>query len=207
MPGKITEPTVLWLIRHGEPEFGNCGRIYLGQTCDPPLSETGRKQAVMLKEKLKEKGLSGIYVSPMLRARQTAEMLESDSPIVIAPELIEVFSGEWEGMPFSEIREKYPTWFDFTENGEKTPPGGESDESALARGLSLLNRLAARQGERFALITHSGLGRILLCHLMGIPFYRKRQVPMPYASCTTILYKDGIWSVSLEKELEESQEK
>ena len=63
--------------------------------------------------------------------------------------------------------------------------------------MALLNRLARQKGKRFALVTHSGLGRILLCHLMGLPLRCKRSIPMDYASCTRLEYAEGLWRVTL----------
>ena len=80
MPGKMKEQTVFYLIRHAEPYFGNDGRICLGQKLDVPLSDRGREQAARLGERMKGKPLDVIYVSPLLRARQTAEALSQDTP-------------------------------------------------------------------------------------------------------------------------------
>jgi len=202
MPGEMMEPAVLYLIRHAEPEFGGGERICLGRTYDPPLSEAGKKQAADLAEKIKACRLDAVYSSPMLRARQTADMLMQECPRFIAPELTEVGSGIWEGMRFSEIYKDYPGFFDLSDTEtEKTPPGGESDEAAVSRGMPLLNRLAEEEGKHFALVTHSGLGRILLCHLLGMPTKRKREIPMKYASCSLVTCAGGIWTVKLTEEL------
>ena len=196
------EATVIELIRHAEPDYGGGGRICLGRKLDVPLSETGKMQAQQLRRQFKDIHLDAIYTSPLIRARQTAEVLPQTCRRIVAEELTEVDSGEWDGMRFSEIYASYPGFFDNSKDGGgQTPPGGESDEEALARGMSLLNRLAGQEGKHFALITHSGLGRILVCHLLGFPLYQKRTVPMQYASCTHLRFKDGSWEVSLSEEL------
>ena len=192
------EKTVFYLIRHAEPDYGEGGRICLGRKLDLPLSAKGREQAALLGAQLKETHLDAIYVSPLLRAEQTADALPHNCPRISAPELTEVCSGEWDGMLFSNIRAQYPAYFDFTgPGGGMTPPGGESDEEALARVMSLLKRLSKSGGKQFALVTHAGLGRILLCHLMGISPHRKRAVPMKYASCTLFTFQNGIWKTAL----------
>lgn len=198
----MDEVTTLYLIRHAEPDFGESGRICLGQKLDVPLSETGKRQAARLGERLAGLELDGIYVSPLLRARQTAEALPQRCPRTVVPELTEVSSGEWDGMRFAEIYARYPSFFDFSEaGGSQTPPGGESDREALERGMRFVNRLTEQPGKSYALVTHSGLGRILVCHLMGLPLYRKRAIPMQYASCTTLRCRSGIWEAELSEEL------
>lgn len=193
------------MIRHAEPNFGEDGRICLGTKLDLPLSETGRQQASRLGEQMKEKTLDAIYVSPLLRAKQTADAFSQNCPRITVPALTEVGSGEWEGMRFSDIYTRYPEYFDFEgTGGGKTPPGGESDEAALARGLAFLDTMKASQGKSLMMITHSGFGRILLCHLLGMPLYKKRMIPMRYASCTELMLRDGIWEVRLSEELIES---
>jgi len=194
----MNDPTVFYLIRHAEPDFGSEGRICLGRKLDIPLSKEGMEQAAQLADQLKERSLDAIYISPLVRAKQTADALHQACPRIIAPELTEVYSGEWDGMRFSEIYARYPEYFDLSDTeGEKTPPGGESDEDALTRGMSLLDRLAADQGKQYALVTHSGLGRIILCHLLGMPLQRKRAIPMKYTSCTKIIFQDDVWHVEL----------
>ena len=198
----MQEPTVLYVVRHAEPDFRTEGRICLGRKLDLPLSETGRMQASMLGEQMRDVHLDAIYVSPLLRAVQTAEAFPQDCPRIVAPALTEVASGEWEGMSFSDIYIRYPEYFDLSgTDGGKTPPGGESDEDALSRGLALIDELGQDSGKSFLLVTHSGLGRILLCYLLGFPMYRKRTIPMKYASCTEVIRENGMWKVKLSEEL------
>jgi len=194
----MPDPTLFYLIRHAEPEMGSNGRICLGRKLDVPLSEYGKKQALLLGEQLKEKHFDFIFTSPLLRARQTADALTQDCPRIIAPELTEVDGGEWDGMLFSEIHTRYSSFFDNSEEGAgQTPPGGESDEKVLERGLAFLEKLTQDEGKRYALVTHSGFGRILLCHLMGKPLFLKRTIPMKYASCTMISCCNSSWNVGI----------
>ena len=192
----MPEPTRFLLIRHAEPDFGG-ERICLGRKLDVPLSPRGIEQAAVLSERLQGEALDEIHVSPLRRALQTADALTQKCPRKIAPELTEVSGGDWDGMRFADIYARYPGYFDGSKDGDCPPPGGESDAKALARGMALLNRLARQKGKRFALVTHSGLGRILLCHLMGLPLRCKRSIPMDYASCTRLEYAEGLWRVTL----------
>ena len=193
----MPDKSVFWLIRHAEPDTGPGGRVCLGQKLDVPLSPRGLAQAEALAERLRDVPFDAIYVSPLLRARQTAGALRQACPRVIAPELIEVSGGEWDGMPFSQIYERYPSFFDGSRGGDRTPPGGESDGEAFERVMGLMDRLSGGGGGTCALVTHSGLGRILLCRLMGLPPHRKRAIPMEYAGCSRIEHENGAWRVFL----------
>ena len=199
----MPEPTRFLMIRHAEPDFGG-ERVCLGRKLDVPVSARGREQAAALAERLRFETLDAIYVSPLLRAVQTADALPQPCPRVIAPELTEVCGGEWDGMRFADIYDRYPGYFDGSEDGDVPPPGGESDGEALERGMALLNRLALREGKTFALVTHSGLGRILLCHLLKLPMRAKRSIPMDYTSCTRLEFSEGLWRVVLSEPMPNS---
>lgn len=66
--------TILYLLRHGESE-ANAARVFASRKIDPPLSRAGVRQATMQAEALRSVGLSAIYASPLLRTRQTAEIV------------------------------------------------------------------------------------------------------------------------------------
>lgn len=59
----------LVLVRHALPERV----ITEGGIADPPLSELGRRQAAAAAKWLAEESFDALYVSPLLRARETAQ--------------------------------------------------------------------------------------------------------------------------------------
>ncbi|RPI31749.1 MAG: histidine phosphatase family protein, partial [Chloroflexota bacterium] len=65
----------LILLRHGE-SVGNANGVYQGQA-DFELSDLGRRQAQALAERwvAEEKTFDLVISSPLLRARQTAEII------------------------------------------------------------------------------------------------------------------------------------
>ncbi len=58
-------PTELIIVRHGDPTTGGVE--------DPPLSDLGRRQAMATAERLVGLEVEAIYVSPLRRARESAE--------------------------------------------------------------------------------------------------------------------------------------
>ncbi|XP_061678914.1 probable fructose-2,6-bisphosphatase TIGAR A [Syngnathoides biaculeatus] len=64
----------LTFVRHGETQFNKEGLLQ-GQAIDGPLSEVGLQQAEAAGHYLKDVKFSNLFVSDMLRARQTAETI------------------------------------------------------------------------------------------------------------------------------------
>lgn len=117
----------LWLIRHGMTEGNSHGR-YIGVT-DEPLCRQGRE---LLRE-LSYPEPEILYVSPMLRCRETAELLFPGQEQQIVQELSECDFGSFEKKNYQELsgNEDYQAWVD--SNGTLPFPGGESREQFLAR--------------------------------------------------------------------------
>ena len=70
--------TKITFIRHGEVH--NPNKIYYGRCPRYRLSNTGRKQAAITAEYLRDEPITAVYSSPMLRARQTAEAVTAVHP-------------------------------------------------------------------------------------------------------------------------------
>ncbi len=164
--------TKLFLIRHGETDWNLEGR-YQGQS-DILLNANGLLQAEKLAETLRTQHLDAIYSSDLTRARRTAEILArvSESPLHIDPRLREINQGQWEGMLFSEIRERYPELIAQrrTDPLSVTPPGGESIEQVRERVLEVLEAIATTHpvGE-VAIVSHGLALAIIKVHLSELP--------------------------------------
>ena len=63
--------TTIFLVRHGSHD--RLDRFLCGRMEGVELSETGRREAVRVAERLSREEIGALYVSPVLRARQTAE--------------------------------------------------------------------------------------------------------------------------------------
>ncbi|MBX9567511.1 MAG: histidine phosphatase family protein [Candidatus Obscuribacterales bacterium] len=165
-----------YFIRHGQTD-ANFNQVMSGGEWDVPINETGVAQAHKAIETAYE-GLSEIKVicvSPMLRARQTAEIINAklNLPIVIVEELREWLIGEWEGKPWGEIPDP------FTKGND--PPGGETRadfEKRAELGLRkcLQNRgpilLVAHGGVLHALATPLGFKSLIIDNCVFHEIYR-----------------------------------
>lgn len=174
----------LILARHGETPWNAEGR-YQGQS-DIPLSPVGEGQARALGERLREVPITRAVASPLGRARQTAEFALGERRAMLStdPGLMEIAHGTWEGLLASEIDARDP---DRLQAWRVTPhevlmPQGESLQHVFDRAWPALERAADGLGDDDTLlvVAHDAVNRVLLCHVLGIPFGRLwtfRQAP------------------------------
>ena len=168
------------LVRHGETVWHAENR-YAGSS-DIELSELGRQQAQALASWAADAGLERLYVSPLVRARETARPSEAvlSMQAVVDPRLREIDFGAGEGLTSREMSKSFPVEYAaFRRDPVKHHlPGGEDPKAAIARGREALQEIASQAGPRarILIVTHNTLIRLLLCDLLGIPPARYRQV-------------------------------
>ncbi|MCA9345987.1 histidine phosphatase family protein [Candidatus Saccharibacteria bacterium] len=100
-----------YFVRHGQSE-ANAARLIADST--PKLTKLGREQAIETANSLKDIKITKILTSPLIRARQTAEIIASElglhvGDIEVVDELTERSLGECEGKPKDMESEKYIT--------------------------------------------------------------------------------------------------
>jgi broad specificity phosphatase PhoE len=169
----------LYLLRHGETASsasgGFCGAI------DPDLTAEGHEMAQDFGSVYAGHPFKAAYVSPMLRARNTATPVCAAQGIEmnLRPGLSEVSFGEWEGKTTEEVRQLYPKeylrWS--SDAGWNGPPGGERGIDVARRALLVLDEIQANHDEGDILVvSHKATIRILICALLGIDIggYRDR---------------------------------
>ena len=109
----------IYLIRHVKT-MGNTQGRYIGTT-DEPLLENERKRL----EQRSYPQAQAIFVSPLLRCRQTADVIYPGRPVHIMEELAECDFGSFENKNWMDMKEdpKYQEWID--SDGALPFPGGE----------------------------------------------------------------------------------
>ncbi|MFD3921165.1 histidine phosphatase family protein [Streptomyces sp. NPDC058595] len=161
----------LILIRHGETEWSLSGQ-HTSHT-DLPLTDHGENQARALVPLLADRQIGVTLVSPLARARRTAELAGLRSTR-INPDLHEWNYGGYEGVTTEEIRRTLPDWnlwTDGTTPGPGDQPGeSPSDVSDRAdRVLADVRAAAERAGdEDVALVAHSHFLRVLTARYLGL---------------------------------------
>lgn len=177
-------------MRHGDT--GLQGR-YIGTT-DVPLTERGKEQVRLTAGVLREKGIAKIMCSPLLRCRQTLELLDFPCTCQFSELLREVDFGRWEGKNFAEIvqidEELINSWV--TEPESFSFPGGESLEIFKNRVATFKTQLEKMVEDKILVIAHGGIIRHLLCLVLGLHSdkYLLFDV-MPGCFCSVRLYAEG----------------
>ena len=161
--------TALLLIRHGPTAWNEQGMIQ-GRS-DPPLSGQGRDTVERWHLPAAADNADWI-VSPLRRARQTAEILNRKvlrgGALRPEPRLIEADWGAWEGRRLAELRAEGGTAM--AENEARgldfQPPKGESPRAVQQRLAPLLSELAGRR-QTVVAVTHKGVIRALYALASG----------------------------------------
>lgn len=184
--------TTVDLLRHGDVEGGV---KYRGQL-DDPLSDLGWQQ---LRESTGNMDCwQQLISSPLKRCADFANELAKTHmlPIKLENQFSEISFGEWEGktadeiLAFDEVRiKKY--WQDPVNT---SPPKGENLLAFEARIVTAWEALLTEfKGQHVLLISHAGVIRILLCHVLGLPLSQlfKLDVALAKASRIQIEHHDG----------------
>jgi len=163
----------LILVRHGETVWNAEGR-YQGAT-DLPLSAQGKAQAQCLADRLALESIDLVYSSDLKRARQTASAIAACLGLQVhrEPRLREMAFGDWEGLTYSEIRERHPQALARWEDDPvgTAPPGGESLSQLVARIKDLLDDLRGLglgEAGTALLVSHGGPLRVFLGLALGL---------------------------------------
>jgi broad specificity phosphatase PhoE len=127
---------VLILLRHGQTA-ANAAGLLLGRL-DPPLTELGFRQARALSGVAGVAEASRVVTSPLLRTRQTADLL--GPPVVVDERWIEVDYGRYDGTPLVEVPASM--WATWRADPSWRPEGGESLTSVGRRVRAACEELA-----------------------------------------------------------------
>jgi alpha-ribazole phosphatase len=150
------------MIRHSMTE-GNKHKRYIGVT-DEPLCPEG----VELAKQKQYPAAERLYVSPLLRCVQTAQILFPGQEYVQVPEFAECDFGIFENKNAEELSDcaEYQQWMNSM--GKAAFPGGESKEHFLQRcitGMDFLVQDCREKGaSTAAMVVHGGTIMNLLEH-------------------------------------------
>jgi probable phosphoglycerate mutase len=187
-------PTQVLLLRHGQTAM-SVQKRYAGIT-DVPLNDTGIAQADAAARRLADAGLDAIVSSPLLRTRQTAEEVAARCglPVEVDEGFRETDFGQWEGLTFAEVRERWPDELTrWLSDPLATPPGAEKFSDADARVRAALDRvLSAHAAQRVLVVSHVGPIQTLICSVLGAPPAALFRMHLDTAAlCTADWFPDG----------------
>ncbi|MFH1075080.1 MAG: histidine phosphatase family protein [Candidatus Firestonebacteria bacterium] len=153
-----------YFFRHGESE-ANKEKVFASVKINPSLTEKGKQQAANMQLVMKDIPVERIYVSPLIRAKETAEIIFPGRKLMIEDNLRETNVGVLDGV--SEIEpvywKKYKDVVEAWERGEHSIrfEGGESNEEIKARIEKILARADKECRESAAFVAHSDILRSL----------------------------------------------
>ena len=158
-PASTADATRLILVRHGETALTRQGR-YSGRG-DVPLSDEGQAQAMAAGGRVAgiSRDVAAVVTSPLQRCVRTAEIIAAElggADVTVLPELIECDFGEWEGLTFAEVRERWPAELSaWLESPAVAPPGGESFDAVAERARAAVGTmLKAYPGSVVVVVSH-----------------------------------------------------
>ncbi|MHC1743184.1 MAG: DVU_1551 family NTP transferase [Syntrophobacteraceae bacterium] len=184
----------IYLMRHGAIQSRNDPGRFIGQL-DLPLTEEGLEQAEHLKSRLSSTSLSAVYCSDLKRSLQTAEVIGRDHGLSCIPKpgLREISLGDWEGLPFEEVRRRFPQ--EYRARGldivHYRPPGGESFLDCTFRVLPAFHEILRSTPGNIAIVAHAGVNRILLSQVLGRPLDDLFSIEQDYGCMKVIVQERG----------------
>jgi broad specificity phosphatase PhoE len=147
----------VYLARHGQTAYNLEGR-FQGHL-PVPLDDTGREQAAELAERAAAYGFAELWCSPLLRARQTADIVAKRIGLVPREDarLVETDAGDWTDRSFADVHAEAPELFAAFLAGDPSFafPGGESLAEQDERVAAALDDVEA--GELPALVVCHGM--------------------------------------------------
>jgi probable phosphoglycerate mutase len=142
----------IWLVRHGATDWSDAGRLTGWR--DVPLNVVGRRQAQLLRRRLRSIEFEGIWSSDLSRAVETASLAIGGARV--DERLRELDFGELEGLTWDQCSaEVQAQLFSFDAFAAR---GGESVFELRDRILAFTDALA---DGRHLVFTHGGVIRVL----------------------------------------------
>lgn len=182
------------LIRHGETDYNREHRLQ--GVMQIPLNERGRDQATAVARYLKGLSIDALYTSPILRAKETAEII--GKLIGLPPRgderLREIEFGIFEGLTFAEVERRFPAahrnWI--TGYLAYKAPQGESRQDVQRRMRAAWDDLTANSDHKsIALVSHGSAIAIFL----GSMYALLPSTSIKNTSITTLKRRGDIWEI------------
>ena len=181
------------LIRHGQTDENVSGKIS-GQG-PAPLNPRGQEQARLAAEVLAPLGVTHLLSSPVVRARQTAEVVAQRvvKPIEEVPSLHEVDYGDWEGSFFQTQRTHPAAHAVFHDPVKAVFPNGESLPNVQRRGVESVESARRRYPDGvIAAVSHGDVIRTTMAHYLNMPFNDYRRLHLDNGALS-VLELHGDW--------------
>ena len=148
----------------------------------PPLNDSGQEEIEKICDYLKRRMIKNdkIYSSPALRSKQSAAMISKifKQDYEIIDDLHPRKCGDFQGLTFEQIAEKFPDELDkMIKNPDiPSPDNAESISSFIKRvKVSVDDIINKNIGNRIIIVTHKDIIKAAICSALNLPdssFYR-----------------------------------
>ena len=184
----------LILVRHALTVDNQKSR--LSGHIDSSISEEGKEQIDKITNYLKDFDIDKIYTTTSSRTKDTVKKLSELKSIEIIEKesLKEISFGDFEGLTFDEIKDKYPKEFqDMIEKGyEYKYPNGESLIDSYNRVCIELDNIISNNDDRTILIcSHGGTIRNIITYLISNSYKYHWNFKIDNGSVTILEVQDG----------------
>lgn len=191
---------IIYLIRHAQTVHNKKGKVFSGKS-DVLLSDKGKEEAGNLKKSGILKDVKEIYITPLTRTRQTADILfPEEIPRHTVKELAEMDFGDYEGRILEEENtedEVFSKWMNDPES--LTFPKGDSFKDHAEEAFKALKDIAEKSNEDcIAVISHATTIRLIITQLLGKSLNTFREIPCENCSVTKVVYEKNVLSVEAE---------
>ncbi len=185
--------TEIILVRHGQTDW-NVQEIFRGRA-DIDLNATGRKQAELLAQYLKDIKFEAILTSPLERALKTAQIIATGhyrTPVEPVMDLIDIDFGEWQSMSLADVKEKYPELYArwMKEPQRAKMPGGESLADVRKRALKVVYDAVTKYEGTVVLVSHRVVLKVIILGLLGLDNSHFRNIKLDACGVTIFNYED-----------------
>ena len=194
------KPTTVIMLRHGVTKH-TLKKVFSGLGGDDPgLTDLGREQAKLAAARLARRGpIDAIVSSPLRRTLETAAVVaeELGLDVQIEPGFAEMAFGEWDGLAFFDIMERWPDdiqgWLG---SPDVAPPGGESFDTVYKRVDEARKRLLTDyEGQTVVVVSHVTPIKMMLRLALDTEMELIQHFELAPASITTIQWWTEGWPV------------
>lgn len=158
---------MIFFVRHGRTDY-NDNFLMCGGDVDVPINETGKQQAKMTADLLKNEKIDLVYCSPLVRAKETCEAIlkfHKGVKVVYDERLKEFIYGEINGKICFEHDE-----YIWRLDNKKYGSGAETLQHFYDRIKSFIDEVYPESKDKTILIVaHNGVGRVLKWIFYGPP--------------------------------------
>lgn len=174
-----------YVMRHGEANSNVNNVMDKGTDPNNHLTENGRLQVEEGAKTLSNKNIEIIVASPILRGKETAEIVAQHFglPIIFDERLKEYDMGDYDGKSRKEFFASFDTSFvEF----DARPEGGETHREMMHRSMAVIYDLEKKyEGKNILIVTHGGPARMLVA---GAHLLTEEEVVADEISGNTALY-------------------